>query len=142
LQPVAIERGQLELQVVGGARHLLLKLAQHLVAVAFQKLHQLAHRLAILFAALRADARPAAELDVVVETGTRILARDLAVAVQIGKDAAQRVERLVAGAAAGVGAKIAVAVLEHPPHDLHFGEIFLPVDLDVGKVLSSLRRML
>ena len=60
LQAVAIERGQLELQVLSGAAHLLLELIQHLVAVALQELHQLLDRLAVLLAALRADTRAAA----------------------------------------------------------------------------------
>ena len=47
LEPVAVKRSQLELQVFGGAAHLLLELAQHLVAVAFEELHQLLDGLAV-----------------------------------------------------------------------------------------------
>ena len=114
--------------------HLLCQLADHLVAVAAEEIHQLLNDGTVLFPALAANTGPTAHLDVIVETGAFILAVDVTFTVEIGEDATQRVKRLVTGAAAGIGAKIARPVLAHLTHDLNFGKIVLPVDLDVGEL--------
>ena len=134
LESIPVDGGQLKLEILGRPIHLGLQLAEHPVRVAVEKVHQLLDGGAIFLAALLADAGTAAHLDVVVETGAGIVAGDGAVAVQVGKDTAQRIERSIAVGGAGVGAEVARPVLLHPAHDLDTREILLPVDLDVGKL--------
>ena len=127
------------MHILGRAAHLLFQLFEHVVGVAFEEAHQLAQRGTIVFALLCADAGAAAQFDVIVEAGARVLPRDFAVTVQVRENTAQGVERMVTGAAGGIGAKVAGAVLAHAPHHLHFGEIVLPVHLDIGKTLVVLK---
>jgi hypothetical protein len=113
------------------------ELLENLLGIAAEKIHQLAERLAIFLLALPADTGAAAHLDMVIETGALILPGDDTLAVEIGKDAAQGVKRLITGPCTGVGAKIAGTILLHLAHNFNLREVVLPVDLDIGKILSS-----
>ena len=104
----------------------------------FQEIAQVVDHLAVAGLFDRADAGPAAQLDVVIQAGARILAGDLAVAGQVGEDAAQHIQGLVHRPDAGVGAEVARAVLDHLAGDGHLGEGVRPVHLDVGVALVVL----
>ena len=73
----------------------------------FQELAQIIDHLAVFSLVDRADTRPGAQLDIVIQAGARILTGDLAVAGQVGEDPAQHIQGLVDRPDAGVGTKIA-----------------------------------
>ncbi len=106
-----------------------------MVGPAVQEIHQPLDHLAVRLTVDRADAGAVAQLDIVVEAGARILAVDLAVAGQIGKNAAHQIERLVHGPNGRVGAKVARAVAQHPPRDRHLRVIIRPMHLDIRVAL-------
>ena len=84
------------------------------------------HRSAIIwrygFLVDRPDARTRAQLDVIIQAGTRILSGDLPVTGQVRENPAQHIQGLVDCPDAGVGAKIPGAVVDHLAGDGHFGE--------------------
>ena len=83
---------------------------------------------------------PAAHLQVVVQAGPFILARDLSIAVEIGKDAPDALQGPIDGTGVRVGAEVARPVPAHRARDLDFGERVLPVDLQVGEGLVVLEQ--
>ena len=129
---VAQHRRALELQPLSRLLHARRHLSQRFFAVAFQEIGQPGDDLAIAVPVHRADARPGAALDVVIQAWLGVLTGDLARAVEIGEDAAQPVEGLAHGIGRGERAVVAPAVALHAPDDADLREILLPVELDVG----------
>ena len=100
--------------------------------MAVQKIAQISDQLAVPGLVDGADAGSAAQLDVVIQAGARILAGDLAVAGEIGEDMAQHIQGLMHGPDAGVRAKVMRTVLDHLAGDGHFGEGVRQMHFDVG----------
>ena len=59
------------------------------------------------------------------------MAGDLPITVPVGEHPAQSVQRLAHGITGGKWPVIACSILLHAPDDADFGEVILPVDLDV-----------
>ncbi len=135
---VAVDGGELEVEAAGGVVHAGLQLVDHFFGVAFEEIDELSDAFAIVGAALGIDTRTAAQFKMIVEAGAFVVAGDGAVTVEIGEDFADRFERAAHGPAAGKGAEVAGTVALDLAHALHFGEVILPVDLDIGVPLVIL----
>ena len=111
--------------------HLLRQTLDDRLRLALQEMAQVIDHLAVLGLLDGADAGSAAQLDIVIQAGARILAGDHPVAGEIGEDAPEHIQGLVHCPDAGVGAKIARAVLDHLAGDGHLGEGIRPVNFDI-----------
>ena len=127
-----------ELEAVGGVAHLRLHTLQHLDAAALEKQQRVVDDGAVLLGRAVARARRDAALDVVVEAGPRIGARDLLCARTPREQLLHDVQRAPHRAGRGVRAEVAGAVVLDATRDRDARPIVLHVDLEVGVVLVVL----
>ena len=111
--PVAQLGGALEVPGVGGLLHLLFERGEDLVAAAVEEERRAVDRLHVGLAVDRRDAGRGALVQVVVEADL-VVAGDLLLALAVGEEPVEQVERAVGGAGRGVRTEVAAAVVDDP----------------------------
>ena len=138
LELIAQGAGLLEAHFVRGLLHRGLQARHNGVAAPAQECHQVGDHLPIAGLIDRPDAGRRAELDVVVQTGSFVLAGDDPIAGQIRENASEGIQGLVDGPGRRVGAEVSRAVITHLARHRHLGVRFGPMDLDVRIALVIL----
>ncbi len=111
--PVANSRGRLEVEVLGGLRHLVLQARQQRILFALEEEHDLVDRPVVILFRLIADARCETTLDVVLQAGPFSASVDRFAAGPQRKDQADQVDQLAQAVGVRVRPEVARPVVAH-----------------------------
>ena len=123
-------RRPLEFELLGRLQHSALKRLQNPLGLTIEEEEDLLDDLPVLLFVHRADARPDASVDVEVEAGARIVARDRLRARPVREEFFQKGQSPANAARAGERPEVPGAIALHRPRDVDLREFLRQIDLD------------